>query len=90
MIGGHSNNPIYISEHLAPYDAKLYQKARQLRKTNVIKYLWTRDGKIMVRIRDGEQTLADLSNLENESRPRMTAMGGRKPMQNGETKNSAP
>jgi len=52
-INGQSTDRIYVEEHLSPRNAELYYQMRQIQKERDIRYVWVRDGKIFVRIKDG-------------------------------------
>lgn len=47
----HNNNmrPIYITEQLTTKQQFVFKKARDLKRQNVIKFTWVKDGKILVR-----------------------------------------
>lgn len=52
---GSGNEFIYFDEHLTKHTADLYYAARQLRKRQLIKYVWIRRGKLYAKRRDGDQ-----------------------------------
>jgi hypothetical protein len=43
------NEQIYISEDLTPAESRLFYKARQLKKANIIHSTWTKEGQILFR-----------------------------------------
>lgn len=43
-------NPIYIDEHLTPQNAFLLKKAQELRRDGTVRFVWTKDGKILLRV----------------------------------------
>ncbi|KAK4885765.1 hypothetical protein RN001_002036 [Aquatica leii] len=43
------SKPIYINQSLSPDTRKLYAKCREFKKSNNIKYLWIKNGNIMMR-----------------------------------------
>lgn len=47
------NFTIYINESLTPYFKKLYGAARAAKKSNIVKYVWVKNGKILIRKADG-------------------------------------
>lgn len=49
------DNYIYVNESLTTSNKILYSKAREFKKQNNIKYLWTRNGKILMRANDTSQ-----------------------------------
>lgn len=54
---GKYNEIIYFDEQLTKQTADLYYATRQLRKRQVIKHTWVRQGKVYVRKRDGDQPI---------------------------------
>jgi len=44
---------VYINERLTFYNKTLYNSARDLKKQNKIKYLWVKNGKVLMRKADG-------------------------------------
>jgi hypothetical protein len=63
------NYSIYVNESLTAHNRKLYSKARDLKKSGKLKYLWVRGGKIFGRKEDGSErfvlrTEEDLINLQ--------------------------
>lgn len=72
---------IYFDEHLTKQTADLYYAARQLRKMQLVKYVWIRRGKLYAKKRDGDQptritTRRKLKNLPNvNSIPHQTSLG---------------
>ena len=53
-IGIQSDERIYLADHFTPRNAKLYYQARYLKRNRQIQYLWTTEGKIKARIKDGD------------------------------------
>lgn len=47
--------PIYVSEHLSPLNKQIHAATRRAAATKGYKYVWVRDGKILIRKADGEQ-----------------------------------
>lgn len=54
---GDTNTAIYIDEHLTPYTARLLSRCRQLRNEMNIKYVWTTNGIIYLRMDDNTQAV---------------------------------
>lgn len=50
-----ANTNIYINESLTTYSRKLFLAAKKTKHEKHFKYLWTRDGKILMRKIDGEK-----------------------------------
>lgn len=49
LPGEKSNNQIYISEHRTPHSNQLFNEAMDLKKKKEFKYVWFKDGAILVR-----------------------------------------
>ena len=49
--------PVYINDSLSPGRKKLFATAREYKKTNGYKYLWIRNGKILLRKNDNDPVL---------------------------------
>ena len=47
--------PVFVSEHLSPLNKKIHAAARRVAKEKGYKYVWVRDGKILIRKEDGQQ-----------------------------------
>ncbi|XP_073999150.1 uncharacterized protein [Rhodnius prolixus] len=47
------NHIIYINESLTPYFKKLYGAARAAKKSNIVKYVWVKNGRVLIRKADG-------------------------------------
>lgn len=64
-IGG-NNSVIYFDEHITKQTADLFFAARQLRKRQMLKYVWIRGGKLYVKKREGDQPtrVTHLAKLE--------------------------
>lgn len=61
---------IYINDALTFVNRKLLSECRKLKKDDKIKYVWTRNNRVMIRVKDGEKiiyvnALSDLKNLES-------------------------
>ncbi|XP_063891065.1 uncharacterized protein LOC135116963 [Helicoverpa armigera] len=54
---GYANSikPVFVSEHLSPLNKKIHAAARKVAKEKGYKYVWVRDGKILIRKDDGQQ-----------------------------------
>ena len=65
MVNGASN--IYINDYLTPYYKKLYYEANLLKRAGKIKYLWVRNGNVLLRKEDGSRiiNLKDILQLQN-------------------------
>lgn len=50
-----ADNFIYVNESLTAANRKLFAQAREFKIKNKIKYLWTKDGKIMMRATDSSR-----------------------------------
>lgn len=46
--------PIYISEQLTPYFQFLFKRARDIKRENIVKYAWVKNGKILVKKDEGK------------------------------------
>lgn len=46
---GSENQKIYIDEQLTKLNQQLYSEARQLKKSGLVKFAWTNDGRVLVR-----------------------------------------
>lgn len=61
--------PIFLSDHLTPYNKILYKQARQAVKENNYKYIWLSDCKILARKNDTSRVIVissdtDLQNIK--------------------------
>ncbi|XP_063838176.1 uncharacterized protein LOC135087308 [Ostrinia nubilalis] len=54
---GGDRKQIYVCEHLSPSNRSLHAQARQFRKDNDYKYLWVRNGRILMRKDDQSPVL---------------------------------
>lgn len=68
-LGFDTDNQIYINDNLSFHYRKLHATARELRKINVLKYVWFKNGKLLVRETDGSEaviikSLADLDRFK--------------------------
>uniref|UniRef100_T1HTD6 PHD domain-containing protein n=2 Tax=Rhodnius prolixus TaxID=13249 RepID=T1HTD6_RHOPR len=52
------NHIIYINESLTPYFKKLYGAARAAKKLNIIKYVWVKNGRVLIRKTDGAPVIS--------------------------------
>ena len=62
------NQPIFVNESLTQTNRNLYAKAKNLKRSGKLKYLWVRGGKIFVRKTDGSERIVirsddDIDNL---------------------------
>lgn len=67
-----TSTPIYINEHLTLGRKQLFRKAREVAKSRNYKYVWVRNGTILVRERDGEAAFAirgenDINKIKNKT-----------------------
>ncbi|KAL4706791.1 hypothetical protein ACJJTC_018172 [Scirpophaga incertulas] len=46
---GEKKSPVYVSEHLSPYNKKLHATTRKAARDKCYKYVWIRNGRIFVR-----------------------------------------
>lgn len=46
---GGEKSPVYVTEHLSPYNRSLHAEARKVKKEKGFKYLWTRNGRVLMR-----------------------------------------
>ena len=65
--------PIFINDHLSPFNETLAKHARDLRKQNLIQFTWVRNAKVFVRVKEGEpvirvQSMKDLDKLSGTVR----------------------
>lgn len=60
------DTPVYISEHLSPAYKKLLAKAKQIAKEKKIKYVWIKEGQILMKRDDGDK-VARISNEKDLS-----------------------
>lgn len=65
-VGITPSYPIFIDEQMTQYNAELHRKALELRKSGVIKFVWHRNGKILVRRSEEEEAvrIQDIVQLE--------------------------
>lgn len=61
-IGG-DKQPIYLMEHLSPNNRELHAQARIFKKDNQYKYVWVRNGRVMLR-KDDSSTAVWVKNAE--------------------------
>ncbi|KAJ8719996.1 hypothetical protein PYW07_012039 [Mythimna separata] len=52
---GGAKKPVYVSEHLSPLNKQIHAAARKAARIKEYKYVWVRDGRILVRKNDGIQ-----------------------------------
>lgn len=62
-IGGSVPSPVYVSEHLIPATRQLHAATRQFSKTNGIKFVWVRNGKVFLR-KDEQSHSCPIYNLD--------------------------
>ncbi|KAJ8705872.1 hypothetical protein PYW08_012918 [Mythimna loreyi] len=53
-----TSTPIYLNEHLTLGRKQLFRRTREVAKTHNYKYVWIKNGTILVRERDGEAAFA--------------------------------
>lgn len=63
-----TDTPVYLNDSLSPARRWLFAKARQFKKEKHYKYIWLRNGNILMKKEDGSETMeikteADLSEL---------------------------
>lgn len=51
---GDKTQYLYIDENITPMNGRLFKRARELKKQNIVKFAWTRNGTVFVR--QGEKT----------------------------------
>lgn len=56
-LGIKESTNIFVNEKLTPYLRKVFLEARKAKKDNLIKYVWTKFGKVFGRVNDGTPTL---------------------------------
>ena len=61
-----SNNKIHINESLTGYRKQLFGRINDFKRKNNCKYLWTANGKIMLKARDSSQTKSFVTHEEFE------------------------
>ncbi|XP_013181496.1 PREDICTED: uncharacterized protein LOC106127791 [Papilio xuthus] len=61
---GCSKQPIYVSEHLTPYLKSLHAQTRLLAREKKYKYVWIRNGRILVR-KDDNSPAIPIKNLDS-------------------------
>ena len=61
-----SNNKIHINESLTGYRKQLFGRINDFKRQNNYKYLWTANGKIMLKARDSSQTKSFVTHEEFE------------------------
>lgn len=67
-LGLATDTPVYVNDSLSPTRRRLLAQARQIRKDKGYKYIWLRNGNILLRKEEGSpvvevKTQADLSEL---------------------------
>lgn len=60
-----ANTPIYISEHLSPAYKQLLKKAKQFANDNHFKFVWVREGRILLKKDEGERQTFNISSEED-------------------------
>lgn len=63
MEWGSSDKKIYLSDDLTPTMSKVYYHARQLKKQKIVKYAWTKLGRIYVKEKDDSRAYK-ISSME--------------------------
>lgn len=64
---GGSKKPIFVSEHLSPANKELHAATRKAARDKGYKYVWVRDGRILIRKADGAPA-RQVRNLEAVAR----------------------
>ena len=61
--------PIYISEHLTKQTASLFKSAQALKKDGLVKFVWIKEGKILLRKQENSpiRKITDLKDVEQIS-----------------------
>ncbi len=59
--------PIYVEDHLMPKSVAIQKKENELRNAGLVKFVWTRNGKIFIRMNDNTAVLKirEIKELEN-------------------------
>ena len=60
------NGKIFINESLTSYRKRLFGRVREYKRKNNLKYLWTSNGKIMLKVNDTSPTQAFMTHEEFE------------------------
>ena len=60
LYADRQQNRIYINEHLTQKNAMLYKEARELKKLGKVTHAWTRNCRVLVRLKD--QTVVHIKN----------------------------
>jgi len=60
------NSKIYINESLTNYRKRLFGRIKEYKRANYVKYLWTSNGKIMLKVNDVSATEAFTTHEEFE------------------------
>lgn len=50
---GGTKSPVFVSEHLSPMNKAIHAETRKVAREKGYKYVWVRDGRILVRKDDG-------------------------------------
>jgi len=56
-LGLHGTNPVYFAEHLTRKRAALFRKAKEFKSRYSFKFLWTRDGQILLQKDEQSSTI---------------------------------
>ena len=54
---GGTKQPVFVSEHLSPLNKIIHAEARKMAREKKYKYVWVRDGRILVRKDDGARAI---------------------------------
>ena len=65
-LGAISNNKIHINESLTGYRKQLFGRINDFKRKNNYKYLWTANGKIMLKAHDSSETKSFVTHEEFE------------------------
>lgn len=60
------NGKIFINESLTSYRKRLFGRIREYKRNNNLKYLWTSNGKIMLKVNDTSPTQAFVTHEQFE------------------------
>ena len=60
------DNKIYINESLTSYRKRLFGRIKDYKRKNNVKYLWTSNGKIMLKVNEASATEAFTTHEEFE------------------------
>ncbi len=91
-IGFASVTPIYCDEQITTHTREILQKALEIKRENVVQYVWVRDGNVFVREKEGELaykiTCLEQLNLNNPQEGRAQTENGKEKQREEEPKAS--